>query len=382
MTINHSYVQVPNQTVKLDTVVMTIGSELVSRQIVALGDPENGLIQSFTGTSANVNITNAVDVNVSSMPLPTGAATLTEQQAQTTSLGTDGASPPIIVGTGVRGWLRGIYEKAVLLVSGLTDGTQRTKITDGTNNASVFSNKSLSVDDIYLAISRQEITNYASGNKAGHNQDVDIGSEDIIGQGGDYTPPTVARIHNIASSNANDTSAGTGAKTVSINGILADYTEANETITMNGTSNVATTNSYIFINRMRVETVGSVGTNVGVITATAQTDNTISAQIDTGYGQAALGVYLVPANKTMYLFKFGGSMIGSGSVGLRLMTRNFGGAWTIRNNLALNLNGTTHAERSYTMPLRITEKTYVKIRATASANNTDVSCFFDYLLIG
>lgn len=86
MTINHSYVQVPNQTVKLDTVVMTIGSELVSRQIVALGDPENGLIQSFTGTSANVNVTNTVDVNVSSIPLPTGAATLTEQQAQTIEL--------------------------------------------------------------------------------------------------------------------------------------------------------------------------------------------------------------------------------------------------------------------------------------------------------
>lgn len=138
MTINHSYVQVPNQTVKSDTVVMTIGANIVSRQIVALGDPENGLIQSFTGTSANVNVTNTVDVNVSSMPLPTGAATLTEQQAQTTSLGTDGASPPSIAGTGVRGWLRGIYEQAVLLVSGLTSGTQRTKITDGTNNNTIL----------------------------------------------------------------------------------------------------------------------------------------------------------------------------------------------------------------------------------------------------
>lgn len=52
------------------------------------------------------------------------------------------------------------------------------------------------------------------------------------------------------------------------------------------------------------------------------------------------------------------------------------------NNLGLSLSGTTHTERAYTMPLRITEKTYVKIRATASAINTDVSCFFDYLLVG
>jgi hypothetical protein len=35
----------------------------------------------------------------------------TTAQATNTSLGTDGASPPTITGTGVRGWLRGIYEK-------------------------------------------------------------------------------------------------------------------------------------------------------------------------------------------------------------------------------------------------------------------------------
>lgn len=44
-------------------------------------------------------------------------STLAEQQSQTTALntlntnlGTDGTSPPVIAGTGVRGWLRGIYE--------------------------------------------------------------------------------------------------------------------------------------------------------------------------------------------------------------------------------------------------------------------------------
>lgn len=38
-------------------------------------------------------------------------ATVTNVQEVTTSLGTDGASPPTINGTGVRGWLRGIYER-------------------------------------------------------------------------------------------------------------------------------------------------------------------------------------------------------------------------------------------------------------------------------
>ncbi|MEN9885468.1 MAG: Erwinia phage phiEaP-8 [Pseudomonadota bacterium] len=38
-------------------------------------------------------------------------------QATNTALGTDGAAPPTIAGTGVRGWLRGIYERLPALVS-------------------------------------------------------------------------------------------------------------------------------------------------------------------------------------------------------------------------------------------------------------------------
>src|SRR5918911_5201865 len=42
-------------------------------------------------------------VSVASLPLPAGAAT-------EASLGTDGATPPTIPGTGIRGWLRSIYD--------------------------------------------------------------------------------------------------------------------------------------------------------------------------------------------------------------------------------------------------------------------------------
>lgn len=47
-------------------------------------------------------------------------ATAAKQDEQTASLGTDGASPPSITGTGIRGWLRGIYEKlaGTIVVSG------------------------------------------------------------------------------------------------------------------------------------------------------------------------------------------------------------------------------------------------------------------------
>jgi hypothetical protein len=50
-------------------------------------------------------------VSVASLPLPTGAATETTLTATNTSLGTDGAAAPVIAGTGVRGWLRAIFDK-------------------------------------------------------------------------------------------------------------------------------------------------------------------------------------------------------------------------------------------------------------------------------
>jgi hypothetical protein len=61
----------------------------------------------------------AVPVSATSLPLPAGAAT-------DASLGTDGTTPPTIAGTGVRGWLRGIYEKltGTLTVTGPLTDTQ------------------------------------------------------------------------------------------------------------------------------------------------------------------------------------------------------------------------------------------------------------------
>ena len=72
-------------------------------------------------------------VSAASLPLPTGAAT-------EASLGTDGAAPPVIAGTGIRGWLRAIYDK---LVAGLTvTGTfwQATQPVSGTVTANAGTN--------------------------------------------------------------------------------------------------------------------------------------------------------------------------------------------------------------------------------------------------
>ena len=239
--------------------------------------------------------------------------------------------------------------------------------------------------DAGLTLAAGLITDRTIGNKAGRNTDIDIGTEDVISQGGLYTPPTVARVHNIVSSSASDTSAGVGARTITINGLDSNYSDISEIVTLNGTTLVATVNSYIFINRMTCTTVGTSATNVGNITATAVTDATISAQISSGEGQAQLGVYQVPRGKTMYLSNFNASARvsggGAGTAILQLMTRTFGGAWTKRQTIMINLTGNSFVERFYKNPLVLAEKTMVKVQVTSDTNNMDVACAFDYINI-
>lgn len=121
-----------------------------------------------------------------------------------------------------------------------------------------------------------------------------------------WIAPTVARLHNIASSLAADDGdpVGTGTHTIKLFGLTDwDGGEANETITMNGTSNVSTALSYVIINTMEVITWGTStsGPNEGTITATAVTDSTISSVILPGEGRSHSSIYGIPSISTAYI---------------------------------------------------------------------------------
>jgi hypothetical protein len=86
-----------------------------------------------------------------------------------------------------------------------------------------------------------------------------------------YTEQTTNAQRSLVSASANDTSAGTGARTVKIT--YYDQTMAGpytETVTMNGTTPVNTVAVNIcFIEKLEVLTVGSTGSNVGIISLKA-----------------------------------------------------------------------------------------------------------------
>ena len=106
-------------------------------------------------------------------------------------------------------------------------------------------------------------------NKFGFNQDVDTAAPEVISSfGGTFNIMTTADFLSVVSTSANDTSAGTGARTILIEGIGADFLYKSEIITMNGTSNVSTPSTFLGVNRATVLSSGSLTYNAGDITIT------------------------------------------------------------------------------------------------------------------
>lgn len=132
--------------------------------------------------------------------------------------------------------------------------------------------------------------------KFGQNPDVD-GEEDIWGGGGLYTgtPTGSAETIEVFSSDANDTAAGTGARTVRLLGLDSNFNEITEDVTLNGTTPVETTQLFTRCPRQYVLTAGSGGTSAGSITMRHSTTTTnVFSVMQAGRNQSTIACYTIP----------------------------------------------------------------------------------------
>jgi hypothetical protein len=109
--------------------------------------------------------------------------------------------------------------------------------------------------------------------------------------GGLYVYPSVAAPLVLVSDSATDNTT----RSVVIDGLGANFVPLTETIALNGTTNVTTTNSFLRINGMSMLN----STNTGNITASIS--STVYAKINAGVGQTQMSIYTVPAGYTFYL---------------------------------------------------------------------------------
>jgi hypothetical protein len=232
--------------------------------------------------------------------------------------------------------------------------------------------------DFMIAAGLNGSAHHTPINKFGYNTAVGTSFESITDLGTFNLPSTAAAV-SVVSSSGNDTSAGTGARTVEIQGLDANYVEQTATVTMDGT-NAVTTGSTTFIRvfRMKVVTAGSNETNVGNITASIGGSDV--AQIKADNGQTLMAVYTVPANKVAYLIKFQASISKNQEATIQLRTKGISdnGVWQVKGQFGTFANT---IEYNYAVPLVITEKTDIEFRAKAGATS-EMGVVFDLVLNG
>jgi hypothetical protein len=108
----------------------------------------------------------------------------------------------------------------------------------------------------------------------------------------------------ISSGDANDTSAGTGARTVKVTCVDTNFAETTGTYTMNGQTGVSVTQACMTVTETQVMTAGSGGVNAGIIyvgtgTVTAGKPAVVHSYLATGANLSMGLIQAVPSGKTM-----------------------------------------------------------------------------------
>jgi len=162
-----------------------------------------------------------------------------------------------------------------------------------------------------IEIAAGNVTGYSKVNKFGSNSSVGTTLTPVCGSGFYRTPNAVETLE-ILSSDADDTVAGAGARTITIQGL--DGTGAFQEVTtdLDGTTAAAVSGSWLRVYRMWVSSTGtystqSVSGQQGTITLRASGGGDTWAIIGVdglGLGQSQIGVYTIPLGKVAYLRSF------------------------------------------------------------------------------
>lgn len=237
-----------------------------------------------------------------------------------------------------------------------------------------------------LQVARGQIEGHRVVTIFGFNPDVDTTEVVVWPDGANVGIQHPAATLTVSSSSADDTSAGTGARTVVIDGLDNDHNEISETITLNGQTAVTTTNSYTHVNSMSVATVGSGNKNAGILyigsgTVTAGVPAVIFNMIYTGYNASTTGAYTIPAGYTGYVANgsiSSGQPSGTTPVIGKLIVIDTD---QIQRVAAVNAMNNGFANYDFKLPIAIPEMYTVESRAYGTANNNLVSSFFQIILV-
>ncbi len=146
-----------------------------------------------------------------------------------------------------------------------------------------------------LAIGLNKFNGLSHVSLFGTNQNIGSSNTEVVWSvGNDWTPPTAAAAPSVVSTNANDTSAGTGARTIRVFGLDANFDLQEEDVSLDGLTPVVLPQTYTRVYKMMVLTAGTSAENEGDIDLTIGSD--IQARIPTGRNKTLQAIFTIPNN--------------------------------------------------------------------------------------
>jgi len=193
------------------------------------------------------------------------------------------------------------------------------------------------------------------------------------------------------SDSTNDTLAGTGARTIRLEGLDSNWDEISEEIEMNGTSATAsTTQTFIRINSAYVVTCGTYSdANDGIITirtaGAGATHLTIHVDEGLGTGQSQAARFSVPRGKKALVHSIHLWTNNNKPVTVWMLMREGGNIVTAPfspRRLIIEFSGMTAPEdHDETTPIIVNEYSDIYFQGIAGAGSTDVSIDFDIMQV-
>ena len=228
---------------------------------------------------------------------------------------------------------------------------------------------------------------YTTWNKWGYNPDIDVGTETVWSVGGLFTPLSSAGTLEVVSSSTTDDRdpAGTGAQSIIIYGLDANYEEQTEVVTLNGTTAVTTTNSWLGVNRAAIYLSWSGGINAGDISITATTGGSDQAEIPAGEGSTQHAFFFVPAGHVGLMdWLWVNAVKTSGGSHPVITTKVWvtslvsGSKYEVFRD-SLDIQRDNHSDIRPSQPFVVGEKSLVDVQVTTDTNNTTVSARFSLI---
>lgn len=237
-----------------------------------------------------------------------------------------------------------------------------------------------------LRVAANQVSNVSAVNKFGQNPDIDLTFEDLTELGSRFTYPSTPQPYAIVSSSASDAAGDSGCSTLRISGLTSwEGTETYEDLTMNGTSVVTSTNSWVCVHKAFVLTSGVSAVNRGNIDISWS--GTTQTRVVQNEGESLSAVYGVGAQDDFYVTDYYASIIGGNNAhaDFQLIEETNPGsalnATRIRHIMGTSSEGVSSIEHVYAPPERFEGPALIRSAASVDANNIAVAGGFDGYLV-